>query len=77
VTSGSKDVRNDEGNYASPSPCTDGQHVWAFFGTGDLACFTKDGKEVWKLNVQNRYGQLNIAYGMASTPVLDRGRLYL
>jgi len=77
LASGSKDVRNDEGNYASPSPCTDGEHVWAFFGTGDLACFTKDGKEVWKLNVQDRYGQFSIQFGMASTPVLDRGRLYL
>jgi len=77
VTTGSKDLRTDEGNFASPSPCTDGDHVWAFFGTGDLACFTRDGKEVWKLNVQDRYGQFSIQFGMASTPVLDRGRLYL
>jgi outer membrane protein assembly factor BamB len=77
VASGSKDVRADEGNYASPSPCTDGQHVWALFGTGNLACFTKDGLSVWKLNVEDRYGKLNIQFGMASTPVLDRGRLYL
>lgn len=77
VTSGSKDVRSDEGNYASPSPSTDGRHVWAFFGTGDLACYTKDGQPVWKLNVEDRYGKLNIQFGMASTPVLDRGRLYL
>jgi outer membrane protein assembly factor BamB len=77
IASGSKDVRNDEGNYASPSPCTDGKHVWALFGTGDLACFTKDGQSVWQLNVQDRYGKLNLQFGMASTPVLDRGRLYL
>jgi outer membrane protein assembly factor BamB len=74
---GNKDIRNDEGNYASPSPSTDGQHVWAFFGTGDLACFTNDGKKVWKFNIQERYGRLNIQYGMASTPVLDKGRLFL
>jgi outer membrane protein assembly factor BamB len=77
VTSGSTDVRGDEGNFASPSPSTDGRHVWAFFGTGDLACFTVDGEQVWKWNVQDRYGRLNIQFGMASTPVLDRGRLYL
>jgi len=77
VARGSKDVRVDEGNFASPSPSTDGKHVWAFFGTGDLACFTVDGKEVWKFNVQERYGKFNIQFGMASTPVLDRGRLYL
>jgi outer membrane protein assembly factor BamB len=77
VASGSKDVRADEGNFASPSPSTDGKHVWALFGTGDLACFTKDGDEVWKFNVQDRYGKLNLQFGLASTPVLDRGRLYV
>jgi outer membrane protein assembly factor BamB len=77
VASGSKDLRGDEGNFASPSPATDGQRVWCLFGTGDVACFTKDGKQVWKFNVEDRYGKLNIQFGLASTPVLDRGRLYL
>lgn len=77
IATGSKDVRGDEGNYASPSPCTDGQHVWALFGTGDLACYTRDGEKVWQFNVQQRYGKLNIQFGLTSTPVLDRGRLYL
>jgi outer membrane protein assembly factor BamB len=77
VCTGNKAVRNDEGNYASPSPCTDGKHVWTFMGTGDLACYTVDGQEVWKLNVEDRYGQIKIQFGMASTPVLDNGRLYL
>src|SRR5262245_5178565 len=35
---GKKRFRSDEGNQASPSPSTDGQHVFAFFGTGDFAC---------------------------------------
>jgi len=70
-------VRGDEGNYASPSPCTDGKHVWAMVGTGDLACYTIDGDEVWKLNLQDRYGKFNIQFGYTSTPVLDGDRLYL
>jgi outer membrane protein assembly factor BamB len=77
VGSGNKPVRDDEGNYASPSPSTDGKHVWTFMGTGDLACYTVEGKEVWKFNVQERYGRLKIQFGMSSTPVLDGGRLYL
>lgn len=77
VGTGNRDVRGDEGNSASPSPCTDGKHVWAFFGNGLLGCYTKDGKEVWKFDVQDRYGKLKIAFGMTSTPVLDNGRLYL
>lgn len=75
--SGDKAARGDEGNLASPSPSTDGKHVWAFVGTGDLACFDVDGKEVWKYNVQDKYGKFQIQFGMSSTPVLHEGRLYL
>jgi len=77
VASGSQNVRNDEGNYASPSPSTDGRHVWTLFGTGDLACYTVTGDKVWHFNVQDRFGKLKIQFGLASTPVLDDGVLYL
>jgi len=70
-------IRSDEGNMASPSPCTDGQHIWALVGTGALACFDRNGKKVWDFDVEDRYGKLEIAFGYASTPVLDKGRLYL
>lgn len=76
VGTGNKVVRGDEGNAASPSPCTDGQHVWSFMAQGSLACFDFSGQEVWKLNMQDRYGKFNIAFGMTSTPVLDGDRLY-
>lgn len=77
VSTGNKTARGDEGNSASPSPVTDGQHVWTFMGDGVLACYTVGGKEVWKTNLQDRYGQFNIQFGMSSTPVLDEGVLYL
>lgn len=70
-------VRSDEGNMASPSPSTDGRHVWAMVGTGALACFDRDGNEVWSFNVEDRYGELQISFGMPSTPILDDDRLYL
>ncbi len=76
VAQGNKNVRGDEGNSASPSPITDGRYVWAFFANGVLACFTVDGTEVWKIDVQDRYGKLDIAFGLTSSPVLDRGILY-
>jgi outer membrane protein assembly factor BamB len=77
VSSGDKKARGDEGNAASPSPSTDGKHVWTFFTDGTLACYTVDGKEVWKDNLQKRFGKFDIAFGMTSTPVLDKGRLYI
>lgn len=77
VSTGNKKSMRDEGNSASPSPCTDGKHVWTFMGTGDLACYDFDGNEVWKFNVQDRYGNFDIQWGMASSPLLDGDRLYL
>ena len=76
VTEGNKTVRTDEGNSASPSPVTDGKNIWVFFGNGILGCYTVDGKEVWKFDVQNRYGKIDIQFGMSSTPVIDGGVLY-
>lgn len=75
--SGDQTVRGDEGNSASPSPSTDGQHVWAMLGTGELACFDFAGNEVWKFNLQERYGKFGIQFGMTSTPALDGDKLYI
>ena len=76
VATGNKDVRNDEGNSASPSASTDGKHVWTVMANGMFACYTLQGDEVYRFNLQERYGPFKIAFGMTSTPVLDNGRLY-
>lgn len=77
VTGGDRAVRGDEGNSASPSPATDGEHIWAFFANGMLACYDFAGKEIWKEDLQKRYGKFDIAFGLTSTPLLDGDRLYL
>lgn len=77
MASGNQDVRGDEGNSASNSPCTDGEHVWAMMANGVLGCYSLDGKEVWKLNLQDRYGKFSIQFGMTSSPLLDGDQLYL
>lgn len=32
---------------SSPTPITDGKHVWFFNASGQMGCWTVDGKEVW------------------------------
>lgn len=76
-SAGEKTVRKDEGNFASPSPTTDGEHVWTMMGDGQLACFTVEGKKVWGLDLQKEFGKFKIQFGMASTPVLYGDHLYL
>jgi outer membrane protein assembly factor BamB len=70
-------ARGDEGNAASASPSTDGSHVWACVGSGDLGCFDFKGGKVWQFNLQQRYGPFRIQFGMHSTPLLYGDRLYL
>ena len=77
VGQGNKDVRGDEGNSASNSPVTDGKHVWIMMANGAFGCYSVEGKEVWKSNLEDRFGKFDIQFGLTSTPVLDGGRLYL
>ncbi len=77
MATGNKDVRGDEGNSAANSPSTDGKHVWAMMATGVIGCYDFNGREVWKFNLQERYGKFDIAFGMTATPILDGDRLYV
>ena len=70
-------MKRDGATIASPSPVTDGVHVWAMMATGELKCFTVDGELVWSKDVQKEYGKFNIMFGYSSSPVLDNGNLYL
>jgi outer membrane protein assembly factor BamB len=69
--------REEENNSASISPCTDGKLVFGLVGTGDFAALDFNGKEVWRFNVQERYGKFSYDFGMHTTPLLYDGRLYL
>ena len=46
VAVGDKDKGRN--NMAAPSPVTDGKRVIAMFGTGDVAAFDLEGRELWK-----------------------------
>jgi outer membrane protein assembly factor BamB len=64
-------------NSASPSPITDGKNVWIVTGNGKFVCFTMDGKEVWRRDIQADYGKFGLNHGYASTPLLHGDRLYV
>ena len=64
-------------NSASPSPITDGRHVWIMTGNGRLTCLTLDGKEIWQRDIQAEYGKFGLNHGYSSTPLLQGERLYI
>ena len=71
------DFEKGRNNTASPSPVTDGSHVFILFATGDLAAFDFSGKELWHRNLATDYGRFAINWIYGSSPLLYRGKLYV
>jgi outer membrane protein assembly factor BamB len=55
---------------ASPSPITDGEHVFAFFGSGDLFCLDLDGRLIWQRSLAAEYGPFENRFAASSSPLL-------
>ena len=62
-------------NMASPSPVTDGKHVWALTGTGVLAAYDFEGQLAWKREIQKDYGEFGLDFGYASSPLFLDGKV--
>jgi outer membrane protein assembly factor BamB len=74
---GSGNQTHRKQNLASPSPVTDGRHVWSMTGSGALQCHDFNGKEIWSRNIEDDFGPFGLNHGYASSPLLYGGKLYL
>ncbi|MEZ5393792.1 MAG: PQQ-binding-like beta-propeller repeat protein [Bryobacterales bacterium] len=64
-------------NMASPTPVTDGKHVWTMTGNGRMAMWDFDGNKGWERNLEADYGKFGLQFGYGSSPILDGGKLYV
>lgn len=55
---------------AAPTPATDGERVFAFYSSNDLACFDLDGNMQWFRGLVLDHPGLGNDVGMASSPVV-------
>jgi outer membrane protein assembly factor BamB len=55
---------------ASPSPVTDGQHVYAFFGSGDVFCLDMKGRLIWQRSLAGEYGEFENRFAASSSPLV-------
>jgi len=58
---------------AAPTPCTDGERIYVYFGSFGVLAYDFAGNEVW----QRPFERLPIEYGTASSPILAGGKLIL
>ncbi len=58
--------KRERNSYATPTPVTDGERVYAVFGDGSLAAVDFDGEVLWKYREVQHYSE----HGLAASPVL-------
>lgn len=63
------------GSWASNSPCTDGEHIYAYFGSRGLYSLDFDGNILWKRD----FGQMEkkMAFGEGASPYLYKDRIFI
>lgn len=61
--------------YASETPCTDGEHVYALFGAFGLYCLDLDGEIAWSQPIRPR--KMAYGWGTAASPVLHGDRVFV
>jgi len=62
-------------SYASQTPVTDGERVYAYFGNVGVFCFDFEGKEVWSKPIEPH--RMASSWGTAASPTLHRDQLYV
>ncbi len=61
--------------YGAETPVTDGERVYALFGSVGVFAFTLAGAEVWSRPLAPR--KMRYGWGTAASPVLGNGRLFI
>lgn len=58
---------------AAPTPCTDGERVFAFFSSNDLVCYDLDGNLQWFRSMTSTHPLAGNDVGMSSSPAVVDG----
>jgi outer membrane protein assembly factor BamB len=61
------DQRHQKNTYATPTPATDGKHIYVSFESQGVYCYDFDGRLVWKASVG---GIATLGMGPGTSPVL-------
>lgn len=55
---------------ATPTPCSDGERIFAFYSSNDVACLDLDGNLLWYRGLTFDYPNASNSLGMSSSPVV-------
>ena len=67
--------RHRKNTFASETPTTDGERLYAYFGNVGLFAYTMDGKPVWNTRFDPQ--PMYLDFGTAASPVVSDGRVFV
>ena len=65
--------RHPTGTWASNSPVTDGEHVYAYFGSRGLYCYDMQGNLKWEKDLGDM--SIKLSFGEGSSPVIYNDKI--
>jgi outer membrane protein assembly factor BamB len=68
---------HEKHNLSSASPVTDGETIYAWFGTGQLVALDRTGTIKWQRHLGKEISPFDIQWGHSSSPVIYRDSLIL
>jgi outer membrane protein assembly factor BamB len=68
-------TRHLKNSYASETPVTDGERLYAYFGNLGLFCYDLKGNLLWKQMYEPR--KTRFGWGTAASPVVHKDRIYI
>jgi outer membrane protein assembly factor BamB len=69
--------KHAKGSGSNPSPVIDGDAIYAYYRSGDLACVGADGKVRWQTNLQAKYGEDSLWWDLGSSPTLTENAVVI
>jgi outer membrane protein assembly factor BamB len=67
--------RHPRGSGSNPSVVTDGKRLFAYYKSGTLAALDFEGKVLWKANLEEKYGEVDLYWDLGTSPVLANGNV--
>jgi outer membrane protein assembly factor BamB len=68
---------HEKHNLATPTPVTDGERLFVWFGTGQLSALDLRGRVIWSKHLGQEISPFDINWGHGSSPILYKDLLIL
>ncbi|MFB3826530.1 MAG: PQQ-binding-like beta-propeller repeat protein [Bryobacteraceae bacterium] len=68
---------HEKHNLATPTPVSDGERIYCWFGNGQVAALDMQGRELWKRHLGQEHGSFVTPWGHGSSPMLYKDLLIL